>query len=82
MFGWFADPIFFGTYPKSMKDYVGSKLPIFSNQEINLVKGSLDFLGFNHYSSWYTTQQSSQQSSQQEGEKGGWFDDQQTIARY
>lgn len=80
MFGWFADPIFFGKYPQSMIDYVGNNLPKFTIEEINLVKGSINFLGFNHYSSWYVTNQV--QNLQDVQYQGGWFDDQQTIARY
>ncbi|KAI3962635.1 hypothetical protein MKW92_041815 [Papaver armeniacum] len=47
--GWFADPLFFGDYPESMKRNVGSRLPSFTTYEAKLVKGSCDFLGVNHY---------------------------------
>ncbi|KAG0456852.1 hypothetical protein HPP92_024640 [Vanilla planifolia] len=52
--GWFADPIFFGDYPKSMRERVGNRLPNFSEGESALVKGSLDFVGINHYTTYYT----------------------------
>ncbi|KAH9292099.1 hypothetical protein KI387_042714, partial [Taxus chinensis] len=52
-FGWFMDPIFFGDYPASMRRRVGSRLPTFSKIQSALVKGSLDFVGVNHYSSFY-----------------------------
>lgn len=53
---WFYDPIFFGDYPKSMKDSVGSRLPVFSDDEKLMIKGSADFFGLNHYSSRYVRQ--------------------------
>ncbi|KAE9546262.1 hypothetical protein FO519_010526, partial [Halicephalobus sp. NKZ332] len=59
-FGWFANPIFIGDYPDVMKetiynnsiDYqmrVRSRLPEFTEEEINNLKGSADFLGVNYY---------------------------------
>ncbi|KAI3983587.1 hypothetical protein MKX01_000599 [Papaver californicum] len=47
--GWYADPLFFGDYPESMKRNVGSRLPSFTPYEAKLVKGSCDFFGVNHY---------------------------------
>ncbi|XP_077211412.1 beta glucosidase 40 [Tasmannia lanceolata] len=52
-FGWFMDPLFFGDYPSSMRKRVGSRLPEFSKAEAALVKGSLDFVGVNHYTTYY-----------------------------
>ncbi|XP_078164184.1 beta glucosidase 40 [Carex rostrata] len=52
-FGWFMDPLFFGDYPNSMRTRVGDRLPKFSADEAALVKGSLDFVGINHYTTWY-----------------------------
>nr|CAD1832357.1 unnamed protein product [Ananas comosus var. bracteatus] len=51
--GWFMDPIFFGDYPKSMRTRVGDRLPKFSTAETDLVMGSLDFVGINHYTTYY-----------------------------
>ncbi|KAJ4960937.1 hypothetical protein NE237_020847 [Protea cynaroides] len=51
--GWFMDPLFFGDYPSSMKNRVGSRLPTFSKAEAYLVRGSLDFVGINHYTTSY-----------------------------
>ena len=54
--GWFLDPIYFGDYPKSMQDAIGSRLPLFSREEIKkLQEGSLDFIGLNHYITRYIT---------------------------
>ncbi|KAF3326270.1 beta-glucosidase 6 isoform X2 [Carex littledalei] len=49
----FMDPLFFGDYPNSMRTRVGDRLPKFSADEAALVKGSLDFVGINHYTTWY-----------------------------
>ncbi|MEO0776867.1 MAG: GH1 family beta-glucosidase [Bacteroidota bacterium] len=47
--GWFADPLYFGHYPQCMVDRLGDRLPQFSPEESELVKGSSDFFGLNHY---------------------------------
>ncbi|KAI3429192.1 uncharacterized protein J3R85_008621, partial [Psidium guajava] len=52
-FGWFIDPLMFGNYPSSMRSRVGSRLPAFSISESALLKGSLDFVGINHYTTYY-----------------------------
>ncbi|KAJ3124433.1 hypothetical protein HK100_011243 [Physocladia obscura] len=46
---WFADPIFLGDYPESLKKQLGNRLPAFSEEEKALVKGSADFFGLNSY---------------------------------
>ncbi|KAK2434383.1 cyanogenic beta-glucosidase [Trifolium repens] len=51
--GWFLDPLMFGDYPSSMRSRVGNRLPKFSPSEAALVKGSLDFVGINHYTTFY-----------------------------
>ncbi|XVF85830.1 hypothetical protein PTKIN_Ptkin17bG0149300 [Pterospermum kingtungense] len=51
--GWFLDPLMFGNYPSSMITRVGSRLPTFTTAESTLLKGSLDFVGINHYTTWY-----------------------------
>ncbi|XP_021910507.1 beta-glucosidase 40 isoform X2 [Carica papaya] len=53
--GWFLEPLFFGDYPISMRSRVGSRLPKFTTYETDLVKGSLDFVGINHYTTFYAT---------------------------
>ncbi|XP_057458108.1 beta-glucosidase 11-like isoform X2 [Lotus japonicus] len=47
--GWFLNPLIFGEYPGIMKKNAGSRLPVFTKRESNLVKGSMDFLGINFY---------------------------------
>ncbi|CAH0564482.1 unnamed protein product [Brassicogethes aeneus] len=64
MFGWFANPIYLGNYPKVMIDLVAersakqgfpkSRLPKFTEKEIDYIKGTTDFLGLNTYTSFLT----------------------------
>lgn len=61
--GWYAHPIFSqdGDYPPVMKEFINraserqglrrSRLPTFNATEIDMLKGSADFFGFNTYSS-------------------------------
>ncbi|XP_065625528.1 vicianin hydrolase-like [Quercus suber] len=49
----FAHPITYGDYPQSMKSLVGNRLPKFTEAESKLLKGSLDFLGLNYYTTNY-----------------------------
>eukprot|EP00249_Psilotum_nudum_P025511 c30054_g1_i1 orf=231-1817(+) len=51
--GWFLDPIIFGDYPQSMRENVGNRLPSFTNVSTMAVKGSWDFIGINHYTTYY-----------------------------
>ncbi|BEJ12828.1 hypothetical protein CspHIS471_0300020 [Cutaneotrichosporon sp. HIS471] len=55
MFGQFADPIYHGYFPESMyKRFDRTKLN-FTPEEWAIVKGSNDFFGLNHYSTFYAT---------------------------
>lgn len=54
--GWFADPVYTGDYPAVMRERLGRRLPQFTDNEKNLLKGSVDFLGLNHYSTMYAAQ--------------------------
>ncbi|KAK6269345.1 hypothetical protein POUND7_012320 [Theobroma cacao] len=51
--GWIVNPLVFGDYPDTMKKIAGSRIPTFTNHESELVRGSFDFLGVIHYSSYY-----------------------------
>ncbi|XAR65263.1 Beta-glucosidase [Bertholletia excelsa] len=51
--GWFLEPLLYGEYPSSMISRVGSRLPRFTKAESALLKGSLDFVGINHYTTFY-----------------------------
>jgi len=54
--GWFADPIAFGTYPQSMRDRLGDRLPHFTSEEAELLRGSWDFFGLNFYNAFFVTE--------------------------
>ena len=41
---WFADPIWYGDYPQIMKDYIGDRLPSFTDEQKEDLKDSHDFL--------------------------------------
>ncbi|XP_062389587.1 lactase/phlorizin hydrolase-like [Sardina pilchardus] len=57
--GWFAHPVFNGDYSDVMKTIIRerslaagllkSRLPEFTPEEVNRVKGTYDYFGFNHY---------------------------------
>ncbi|KAI5678923.1 hypothetical protein M9H77_09873 [Catharanthus roseus] len=51
--GWFLEPLITGDYPNSMRSRVGNRLPKFSQAQSLAVKGSFDFIGINHYTTWY-----------------------------
>jgi hypothetical protein len=51
--------LIFGDYPKSMRSRVGSRLPEFSISEAARLKGSLDFVGINYYTTFYARHDSS-----------------------
>jgi beta-glucosidase len=55
--GWFADPIFLGkNYPVSMRNHLGSRLPEFTADDLELLRQSAPinaFYGMNHYSTKY-----------------------------
>ncbi|KAF5736406.1 beta-glucosidase [Tripterygium wilfordii] len=53
LFGWFADPVIHGDYPKVMREIVAERLPKFTKSESEMLKGSLDFLGVNYYTTNY-----------------------------
>lgn len=50
---WFADPIYHGDYPASMRKQLGDRLPTFTPEEKALVHGSNDYYGMNHYTADY-----------------------------
>ena len=54
--GWFADPIYFGDYPASMRERVGKRLPKFTDEDKALIQGSADYFGLNHYTTLYASQ--------------------------
>lgn len=73
--GWFADPVFLGDYPQVMKDRVGERLPEFTEDEKEWVKGSSDFFGLNHYNTSYASHGDTADGSEVYA-NGGIFEDQ------
>ncbi|CAD6272332.1 unnamed protein product [Miscanthus lutarioriparius] len=55
LFGSILHPFLFGDYPESTKKAAGARLPSFSSYESELVTGAFDFIGLNHYSSIYAS---------------------------
>ncbi|KAK4398452.1 putative beta-glucosidase 41 [Sesamum angolense] len=51
--GWFLDPLLLGHYPLSMQKLVAERLPEITPETSRLLKGSLDFVGINHYTTLY-----------------------------
>lgn len=58
--GWFGDTIFLGQdYPVCMKEYLGSRLPSFTAEDLKLLKDTSSmntFYGMNHYSTKFARQ--------------------------
>lgn len=54
-YAWFTDPVVYGEYPEVMRKRLGARLPKFTEEEKKLMKGSVDFLGLNHYSTLYAS---------------------------
>lgn len=69
-FGWFQDPLFFGDYSSSIKQNFGRLLPEFTREESELLKGSVDFVGLNHYSSSYVGRKG---LDKYDSDKGSWL---------
>ncbi|XP_038709412.1 beta-glucosidase 24-like [Tripterygium wilfordii] len=51
--GWYVEPLVFGDYPIIMKELVKDRLPVFTEEEKMLLKGSCDFIGINYYTTRY-----------------------------
>lgn len=51
--GWFLDPLLLGDYPPSMHKLVAERLPEIRPEASRFLKGTLDFVGINHYTTMY-----------------------------
>ncbi|KAE8725194.1 Beta-glucosidase 42 [Hibiscus syriacus] len=50
--GWFLHPLYFGDYPKTMRERLGDRLPEFTDEDKELIlNGPMDFIGLNQYTS-------------------------------
>lgn len=47
------DPLIRGHYPVIMRRLVGNRLPQFTSEQSELVKGAFDFIGLNYYTTNY-----------------------------
>lgn len=54
-----VNPLVFGDYPGIVKKNAGTRIPAFTNAESKYLKGSIDFLGVNHYATTYIKDRSS-----------------------
>jgi len=68
--GWFADPVYLGKYPDSMRERLGDALPEFSEEQAALLKGSSDFFGLNHYSTLMASEPSEETRGDAEEVRG------------
>ncbi|KAI3454621.1 hypothetical protein Pfo_011284 [Paulownia fortunei] len=56
MLGWFLEPVLYGRYPQNMIDFVPPEnLAPFSQQESQMLKGSVDYVGLNYYTTNYAS---------------------------
>jgi len=46
----YLDPIFFGAYPRTLRDMFGEVWPDFADRDVEHVRQPIDFLGVNYYS--------------------------------
>lgn len=82
-YGWFTDPVVFGDYPAIMRKRLGERLPAFTREQQNMLKGSADFLGLNHYTTHYASRERpGQHSVAPENGNGGMADDQHMHLSY
>jgi beta-galactosidase len=79
-YGWLTDPVVFGEYPAIMRERLGDRLPEFTAEQKELLKGSADFLGLNHYTTHYASRsdQVANAVASDDG-NGGMSDDQQVV---
>ncbi|KAJ3325973.1 hypothetical protein HDV06_002358 [Boothiomyces sp. JEL0866] len=54
-FNWWFEAAFNGYYPKAISDFLGPLMPQLNDYLKNLLKGSVDFVAINHYTSCYVT---------------------------
>lgn len=47
------DPLTKGHYPQTMQSLVKNRLPEFTKEQSEMLKGSFDFIGLNYYSGTY-----------------------------
>ncbi|WVZ98244.1 hypothetical protein U9M48_043709, partial [Paspalum notatum var. saurae] len=55
---WIVNPLVYGDYPEIMKRIVGSRLPKFTRQQSEMIRGTAGFIAINHYTSVYISDRS------------------------
>jgi beta-glucosidase/6-phospho-beta-glucosidase/beta-galactosidase len=70
-FAWLTDPVIFGEYPAIMRERLGDRLPTFTPEQKDLLKGSVDFIGLNHYTTHYASAEPAKEGSIAPGEGNG-----------
>ncbi|KAH7278512.1 hypothetical protein KP509_38G044800 [Ceratopteris richardii] len=50
---WILDPLFGMDYPDSMRKGAANRLPKFTDEELAILHGSIDFIGYNYYTAYY-----------------------------
>jgi len=73
---WFADPIYRGEYPKCMNERVAERMPVITQEQRNLIHGSSDFFGLNHYTTMFAADSAGEQKKQPVYGNGGLSEDQ------
>ncbi len=73
---WFADPIYLGDYPETMRLRLGERLPEISDEQRELIKGSSDFFGLNHYTTMLASESNGEIKEQSVYGNGGLSEDQ------
>nr|AYK02732.1 beta-glucosidase 2 [Lamium galeobdolon] len=59
VYGWFMHPVVYGEYPLNMQTNAGNRLPKFTKEQSEMLKGSYDFIGMNYYTGNYAAHLSS-----------------------
>lgn len=49
--GWYLHPLYYGDYPQTMRERLGDRLPIFTDEDKVFLQTPMDFVGINHYTS-------------------------------
>lgn len=78
-YGWLTDPVVFGEYPAIMRERLGDRLPEFTPEQKEMLKGSCDFLGLNHYTTHYASREKPEKHVVGGGEGNGGIDEDQQV---
>lgn len=54
-FARYLHPIIYGHYPETMQNAVKERLPNFTREQSEMIKGSADYIAINHYTTYYVS---------------------------